>query len=195
MAGNSPSPEAPRCSAPKQPHDMPHPAQHSNTADERAAVPRKRITIHTDGGCSKNPGGDGAFTAHLACEGYASRIIHGYIPAPTTNNRAEWAAVIEGIRALRAPAEVLIVSDSMICVNAINGVGKKAHKRKNQDLVRLFGMVATPHRVIAKWTPGHSDNAINNLCDETCTRVMREKTNPHPQYSMISEESTGALPL
>ena len=174
---------------------MPHPTQLSKTPDPSAAVSRKSITIHTDGGCSKNPGGDGSFSAHLACDGYTSRMIHGYIPAPTTNNRAEWAAVIEGIRALRAPAEVLVVSDSMICVNAINGVGKKASKRKNQDLIRLFGMVATPHRVRAKWTPGHADNAINNLCDETCTRVMRDKTNPHPQYCLITEESTGTLPL
>jgi len=45
-----------------------------------------KVTIYTDGACSKNPGGDGAFAAMLI-HPLKTLCISGYIPAPTTNNR------------------------------------------------------------------------------------------------------------
>ncbi len=47
-----------------------------------------KVTIYTDGACSHNPGGGGAFAAVLIHPKKTLRIS-GYIPTPTTNNRAE----------------------------------------------------------------------------------------------------------
>lgn len=66
-----------------------------------------KAVIYTDGACSHNPGGDGACAAILI---HAKKplCISGYIPAPTTNNRAEWAAVIAALSKLTAPCEVVV---------------------------------------------------------------------------------------
>lgn len=150
-----------------------------------------KVTIYTDGACSHNPGGDGAFAAILI---HPKKTLHisGYIPAPTTNNRAEWAAVIEAVSRLTAPCEVVIHSDSMICVNAINGVGKKDAKRGNRDLVRRYREAARPHRVSAVFVRGHTGNPHNESCDAAATAAIREKRGNHTEYCIKPEEETPA---
>src|SRR5215207_5208589 len=138
-----------------------------------------KVTIYTDGGCSFNPGGDGAFAAVLI-HPKKTLLISGYIPAPTTNNRAEWAAVIEAVSRLTAPCEVVIHSDSMICVNAINGRGKKDAKRGNKDLVLHFRELARPHQVTAVFVRGHAGDCHNEACDAAAAAAMREKSNTFP---------------
>jgi ribonuclease HI len=140
-----------------------------------------KVTIYTDGGCSRNPGGDGAFAAILI-HTKKTLSIAGYIPAPTTNNRAEWAAVIEAMAKLTAPCEVTIYSDSMICVNAINGRGKKDEKRGNRDLVLRFREVAKQHQVCAVFVRGHRGDPHNEACDAAATIAMREKRIAFPAY-------------
>jgi len=151
-----------------------------------------KVTIYTDGGCSRNPGGDGAFAAMLI-HPKKTLCISGYIPAPTTNNRAEWAAAIEAVSKLTAPCEVVIYSDSMICVNAINGRGKKDAKRGNKDLVLRFREVARPHKVSAVFVRGHAGNRHNEACDVAATAAMRERKNSYPMYCMTSKEPESGL--
>jgi len=150
------------------------------------------VTIYTDGGCSRNPGGDGAFAAILI-HPKKTLSISGYIPAPTTNNRAEWAAVIEAIVKLTAPCKVTIYSDSMICVNAINGRGKKDEKRGNRDLVLRFREVAKPHQVTAVFVRGHRGDVHNEACDAAATMAMREKRNAFPIYCIRPTEPEASL--
>jgi ribonuclease HI len=106
--------------------------------------------------------------------------ISGYIPAPTTNNRAEWAAVIEAVARLKEPCEVVVYSDSMICVNAINRRGKKDSKRGNKDLVLSFREVAMQHTVSAVFVRGHVGHEHNEACDAAATVAMREKRDSYP---------------
>ena len=152
----------------------------------------QKVTIYTDGACSHNPGGDGAFAAVLI-HPKKTLCISGYIPAPTTNNRAEWAAVIEAIAKLTAPCEVVVHSDSMICVNAINGRGKKDAKRGNKDLVLRFREVARPHQVSAVFVRGHAGDRHNEACDAAATAAMREKRNSYPAYCMTPKEPESRL--
>jgi ribonuclease HI len=157
----------------------------------------QRVEIYTDGACSHNPGGDGAFAATLI---HPKKTLHisGYIPAPTTNNRAEWAAVIEAVAKLKAPCEVVIYSDSMICVNAINRRGKKDSKRGNKDLVLRFREVAQPHKVSAVFVRGHVGHEHNEACDAAATVALREKRDAYPTYCMkVSEpgQPNDSLPL
>src|SRR5688572_27810494 len=151
-----------------------------------------KVTIYTDGACSHNPGGDGAFAARLI-HPKKTLCISGYIPAPTTNNRAEWAAVIEAMAKLTSPCEVVVYSDSMICVNAINGRGKKDAKRGNRDLVLRFREVARQHRVTAEFVRGHAGDRHNEECDAAATLAMLEKRDSYPIYCMSSKEPESGL--
>jgi ribonuclease HI len=148
----------------------------------------QKVTVYTDGACSHNPGGDGAFAAILM-HPKKTLCISGFIPAPTTNNRAEWAAVIEAMAKLTAPCEVVVFSDSMICVNAINGRGKKDAKRGNRDLVYRFREVARPHKVSATFVRGHSGNPHNEACDAAATAALRAKGELYPAYCSRPEDA------
>jgi ribonuclease HI len=152
----------------------------------------QQVKIYTDGACSHNPGGEGAFAAVLI-HPRKTVCISGYIPAPTTNNRAEWAAVIEAMAKLTAPCEVLVHSDSMICVDAINGRGKKDAKRGNHDLVLRFREVARPHQVSAVFVRGHAGDCHNEACDTAATIAMREKRQRYPAYCMKPKDSNSGL--
>lgn len=151
-----------------------------------------KVAIYTDGGCSHNPGGDGAFAAILI-HPQKTLPISGYIPAPTTNNRAEWAAVIEALSRLKTPCEVTIYSDSMICVNAINGRGKKDDKRGNKDLVLRFRELARIHQVTAVFVRGHTGHHYNEACDAAATRAMKERKDSFPMYCMKPKEQETGL--
>ena len=151
-----------------------------------------KVTIYTDGACSHNPGGDGAFAAILMHPKKTLRIS-GYIPAPTTNNRAEWAAVIEAVSKLTAPCEVVIYSDSMICVNAINRVGKKDAKRGNKDLVVRFRELAKPHQVTAVFVRGHTGHTHNEACDVAAGDALRARKDSYPVYCMTPKDERPGL--
>jgi ribonuclease HI len=150
-----------------------------------------KVEIYTDGACSHNPGGDGAFAAILI-HPKKTLQISGYIPAPTTNNRAEWAAVIEAFAKLKSPCEVVVYSDSMICVNAINRRGKKDAKRGNRDLVLRFRDVARPHQVSAVFVRGHTGNLHNEACDAAATAAMKQRAELYPDYCIkAGQQDTG----
>lgn len=141
----------------------------------------KQVTIHTDGGCSRNPGGDGAWAAVLLC-GNARKEIAGYIPAPTTSYRAELAAIIEALAALKEPCEVLIRCDCNMTVSFLSGGRGKFSKRKNQDLLLAIMEAEKPHRVRAEWIKGHSGIEENERCDVLATTAMHAKANPNARY-------------
>ena len=75
----------------------------------------KKVNLYTDGACSGNPG-PGGWGAILECEGRRRELCGG--EADTTNNRMELTAVIEGLKALKYPCEVTLISDSkyIICL-------------------------------------------------------------------------------
>ena len=152
----------------------------------------QKVEIYTDGSCSRNPGGDGSFAARLL-HPKKTLCISGFIPAPTTNNRAEWAAVIEAVARLTSPCQVVVYSDSMICVNAINRRGKKDAKRGNRDLVLRFREVARPHQVRAVYVRGHAGDHHNELCDSAATAALLEKRDSFPAYSIKSDDPDTGL--
>lgn len=132
-------------------------------ADKQESLPE--VQLWADGSCLMNPGGAGGWAYVLKTPIGSRKEGSGFIPAPTTNNRAEWMAIIEGLKALKKKCRVIIITDSMICVQAINGVGKKLHKRANQDLVQEAIKLASKHAVKAEWVKGHSGVADNERCD------------------------------
>ena len=74
------------------------------------------VIIHTDGGCSGNPG-PGGWAAIIRGTDHA-RELSGGEPA-TTNNRMELRAAIESLRTLTEPHTVEIFTDSVYLKDGI----------------------------------------------------------------------------
>jgi ribonuclease HI len=138
--------------------------------------PRKRITLYSDGSSLGNPG-PGGYAGILEYKGHTKEYAGG--EAMTTNNRMELKAVIEGLKLLKEPCDVQIVSDSSYVVKAINEwldgwVKKGFTKVKNVDLWQEYIEVAKPHRIKATWVRGHDGHPQNERCD-TLAREMAER--------------------
>ena len=127
----------------------------------------KKISLFSDGSALGNPG-PGGFGTILRYNG-RERIVSGGEPH-TTNNRMELRGVIEGLRALKEPCEVEIVSDSSYVVKGINEwlagwVRRNFAKVKNPDLWKAYLEAAAPHRIHAVWVRGHDGHEENERCD------------------------------
>jgi len=131
------------------------------------------VTIHTDGGCSGNPG-PGGWAAILRSENQV-RELSGGEPV-TTNNRMELQAAIEGLHALTEPHAVELFTDSVYLKDGItkllarwkrNGWITTARQPvKNADLWRQLDEVTGTHRIEWRWLKGHAGHADNERCDE-----------------------------
>lgn len=128
-----------------------------------------KITIHTDGAASGNPG-PGGYGAVLESGKHRKELWGGY--RLTTNNRMELLAVIAALEALKNPGmDVTVVSDSKYVVDAVEkgwlfGWEKKGFaKKKNPDLWRRFLQAYRKHKVKFEWIRGHDGHPLNELCD------------------------------
>jgi len=127
----------------------------------------KRVTLFCDGSALGNPG-PGGYGAILRYGSKEKEIVGG--EAHTTNNRMELLAVIEGLRALKEPCEVEVVSDSSYVTKGIsewlNGWIKKDFKKvKNVDLWKEYIEVSKSHKVKTTWVRGHNGHPENERCD------------------------------
>ena len=143
----------------------------------------KRVLLYTDGACSGNPGPGG----------WGAILIYGEIKkelsggeTSTTNNRMELTAVIEGLKRLKFPCIVDIYSDSAYTVNAFQegwvrnwekGGWIKADKKPvlNADLWQVLISLVRKHHVTFHKVKGHSDNQLNNRCDELARAAILSK--------------------
>ncbi len=128
----------------------------------------KQVHLFSDGSSLGNPG-RGGYCAILRYQD-KEKIISG-AQKDATNNQMELKAVIEGLKALKEPCSVEIVSDSSYVVKGINEwldgwVRKDFKKVKNPDLWREYLEVAKPHRINATWVRGHAGHAENEKCDK-----------------------------
>jgi len=128
----------------------------------------KKIILFSDGSALGNPG-PGGYGVVLRY-GNKERELSGG-EAHTTNNRMELLGAIEGLRALKEPCEVEIISDSSYVVKGINewlsGWIKKDFKKvKNIDLWKEYIEISKSHKVNAIWVRGHNGHDENERCDK-----------------------------
>ncbi|HUB72164.1 MAG TPA: ribonuclease H [Acidimicrobiales bacterium] len=136
------------------------------------------LTVYTDGACIGNPGPGG--WAWLVPEG---QFASGAEPE-TTNNRMELTAVLEALRALPGPLEV--VSDSQYVVNcfkerwyekweAKGWRTKGGEDRLNRDLWQPLVQLVRERKgqVTFKWVRGHADDPQNDLVDRLANEAAR----------------------
>ena len=127
----------------------------------------KKITLFSDGSALGNPG-PGGYGVILRFEDKEKELFGS--EEHTTNNRMELLGAIEGLRALKEPCEVEIISDSSYVVKGINewlvGWIKRDFKKvKNIDLWKDYIEVSKIHKVKATWVRGHDGHEENERCD------------------------------
>jgi ribonuclease HI len=145
--------------------------------------PLKTVQLITDGACIGNPGPGG--WACILRYGSHQKELYGS-EKQTTNNRMELTAAVEGLRALKEPCEVEVVTDSEYLKNGItawiqnwkrNGWRTKEGKPVvNQDLWAELDKENLRHRTRWTWTKGHASHADNNRCDELATAAARNQS-------------------
>ena len=140
----------------------------------------KNVQLITDGSCIGNPGPGG--WACILRYGDKRREMFGSEPK-TTNNRMELQAAVEGLKALKHPCNVEIITDSNYVKD---GITKWIHNWKmngwrtagkkpvvNQDLWHELDEQVSRHQAVWQWTKGHASHADNNRCDELAQAAAR----------------------
>jgi len=127
----------------------------------------KKITLFSDGSALGNPG-PGGYGVILRY-GESEKELSGF-EEHTTNNRMELKGVIEGLRALKEPCEVSVISDSSYVVKGINEwlinwIKRNFKKVKNPDLWKEYIEVSKLHKIDAIWVRGHDGHEENERCD------------------------------
>jgi ribonuclease HI len=141
------------------------------------------VLVWTDGACRGNPGPGGwaAIVVPPAAGGAEPRELSGGA-SHSTNNRMEYTAALEGLRALPDGSRVCIVTDSTLMLDSmtkwIRGWKRRGWRTaagdpvKNQDLVMaLEAEIARHAEVRWHWVRGHetggahAHKALNDRAD------------------------------
>lgn len=144
---------------------------------------KKHVELFTDGACSGNPG-KGGWGAILRY-GKTQKELSGGEDL-TTNNRMELTAAIEGLKALKEPCFVTLVTDSKYLSDGLlkgwaaswrkNG-WKKTDKKPalNSDLWEELLNLSEIHNLDIVWVKGHAGHPENERCDELATSYYKGK--------------------
>lgn len=139
------------------------------------------IEIFTDGACRGNPG-PGGWGALLRSGKHEKELWGG--EHNTTNNRMEMTAVVNALKALKRPSEVILTTDSQYVRKGItewiSGWKRKNWRTaagkpvKNEDLWREIDALAADHTIEWRWVKGHSGHTENERVDELANRGIDE---------------------
>jgi ribonuclease HI len=135
--------------------------------------PQDKIIIYTDGACSGNPG-VGGWGAILMYNKHEKKISGGN--KETTNNQMEIRAVIEALKIIKKPSEIIINTDSKYVMDGItkwifgwkkNGWRTADRKAvKNSELWQELDQEVSRHKIEWRWVKGHSGDKYNDIADE-----------------------------
>lgn len=142
----------------------------------------KKVEIYTDGACSGNPG-PGGWGAVLRFGEYEREISGGEIE--TTNNRMELSAVINALKMLNQPCDIVLCSDSKYVCDAIekgwlkkwqsnNWIRNKNNPVLNSDLWKQLVELLSKHTVHIKWVKGHAGHPENERCDSLAVAAIKK---------------------
>jgi len=136
----------------------------------------KEVKLYSDGSSLGNPGAGGWGTI-LEYQGIQKEFSGG--KKDTTNNQMELKAVIEGLKKLKEPCKVEIITDSSYVANAINQwltnwIAKDFQKVKNVELWKEYIEASKQHIVKATWVKGHNGHKENERCDKLAVTAAKE---------------------
>jgi ribonuclease HI len=140
------------------------------------------VEIYTDGACSGNPG-PGGWGTIMRWRG-TERELSGGEP-DTTNNRMELKAVIQGLKALKKPSDVIVFTDSQYVQKGMSQwlAGWKAKDfkvkgggyRPNHDQWRELDALASGHRVQWRWVKAHAGHPENERVDKLAVAESKKQ--------------------
>lgn len=136
------------------------------------------MEIFADGACLGNPGPGGYGAIIKRPQG--AREISGCEPE-TTNNRMELTAVIEALRQLERPSNIVVVTDSNYVVQGmtewlpgwIKRQWRNSRKKPvlNKDLWEILADLSRPHQIEWQWVKGHQGHPENERCDHLAKKA------------------------
>jgi len=137
--------------------------------------------VFTDGGSIPNPGPGGWGMVWVEDSEIRSQA-HGHDPE-TTNNRMELTALIAAFKALPEDAEIVVYTDSKLCLDTITkwapGWERKGWKRKgsplkNLDLVKeLLALYRRHPGCKLEWIAAHNGYRWNEYADSLASAWRR----------------------
>lgn len=144
-------------------------------------------TLVTDGACSGNgtEASRGGWAAILTGPDGAETVLTGG-EFPTTNNRMELTAALEGLAAAPEGSDVELVTDSGYVANALSQGWLEGWSRRgwrtaskqpvaNRDLwERMLREIARHRRVRARLVRGHAGHAANERADRLAVAAALE---------------------
>lgn len=138
--------------------------------------------VFTDGSCDPNPGPGGWGWVWVE-KGEIMAQGHGR-EANTTNNRMELRALIEAYKKLPVDHDLVVHSDSQLCVNTINewaagwerrGWKRKGGEIKNLELVQeAYALYRARPELKLKWIQAHDGSRWNEYADALSTAWARD---------------------
>lgn len=127
------------------------------------------VRIFTDGACAQGLGGWAALLRVIVHGEHHEKLISGNM-ADTTCNRMELQAVIAGLKALKTPCRVQIITDSKLIMNCALGLWKR---KANTDLWNVYDQAVRPHEIHWKWVKGHNGHIENERVDAEARRQRK----------------------
>jgi len=139
------------------------------------------VEIWTDGACKGNPG-VGGWGALLRSGTHEKTLCGGEVD--TTNNRMEMMAVIEALRALTKPCEVVLHVDSQYVMKGMTQWLPNWKRRgwmtagkqpvKNVDLWQALDALVQKHQVSWRWVRGHAGDPGNERADQLANQGVEQ---------------------
>jgi ribonuclease HI len=128
-----------------------------------------KVVVHVDGGARGNPGPAAVAAVATAPDGEPLTERNEYI-GETTNNVAEYRAVLLGLRLAREldASEVEVINDSELVARQIGG----QYKVKNAGLRPLFVETMNALRGFDRWSVRNVPRAHNARADELVNEAL-----------------------
>lgn len=128
----------------------------------------KSVTIVCDGSSLGNGRGEtrAAAVAMLGFKGLW-RAVGEYL-GNATNQQAEIAAATIGLKALREPCRVRVLTDSRYVVETMSG---RFRRKANHDWWTKLDAAAHSHEIVWEWTMGHAGHAVQEAVDKAARKI------------------------
>jgi ribonuclease HI len=136
----------------------------------------KKVEIFSDGSCLGNPG-PGGWGSIIKVDGAEIELSGG--KKHSTNNEMELSGVIEALKSLKEPCEVVVTTDSQYVVKGmkewmagwIRNGWKTASRQpvKNRQFWEELKAQSEIHKIKWEWIRGHDGHAENERCDRLAT--------------------------
>lgn len=161
--------------------------EHSSCDKSSHSKPSQpEVILYTDGACSGNPGPGG--WAYILTHVPTGKTIEGYGAEPvTTNNKMELRAVIEGLKRLKRPTRVHVVTDSSYVKQGITEWIHKWKKNnwrlgrtsmsapvKNVELWMELDSLRNRHQTTFELVRGHAGHPQNERCDQLAVQACED---------------------